>query len=218
MNELKESVGLSSELTVEVLIRGALSLEQRESEKVFQLLKKGLENMIAQKKIHNRVAKKFKQFKQQEEKNVMKRIWTPEHIYRRGCQGPMEVVFCQNVQEVKEGEVVFPYYYVSNNCGLRIFKNPPKMTEKPLCENRDCLERDIPAEMLRPDLKHCTLCGHPRVKPGEIPKWQHVCQKSSCRNFNSGRGNNVCDRCYNGSRVEENKGKGLTFSDCFQKS
>lgn len=64
MNELKESVGLSSELTVEVLIRGALSLEQRESEKVFQLLKKGLENEIAQRQISNRVARNFKWLKQ----------------------------------------------------------------------------------------------------------------------------------------------------------
>ena len=70
MNELKKSANLSLKLTAEVLIQGALSLEQRESEKIFQLLKKGLENLIAQNKVHNRVAKQFKQLKQRKEKKM----------------------------------------------------------------------------------------------------------------------------------------------------
>jgi len=71
MAKIKESESLPSKLTAELLIRGALSLEQGESEKALQLLKKGLENLVAQKKINNRVAKEFKRLKKQEKERKM---------------------------------------------------------------------------------------------------------------------------------------------------
>jgi hypothetical protein len=71
MAKIKESVSLPSELTAEILIRGALSLEQGESEKALQLLKKGLEIMIARREVSNRVAKEFKRLKEQEKEKKM---------------------------------------------------------------------------------------------------------------------------------------------------
>lgn len=63
MDDVKKANDLSSELSVEILIRGALTLEPGESDKVFQLLKKGLEKLVAQKKLNNRVAHEFKRLK-----------------------------------------------------------------------------------------------------------------------------------------------------------
>ncbi|MDO8593053.1 MAG: hypothetical protein Q7R92_04800 [bacterium] len=75
MAELKKSVGLPEELTAEILISGWHTLEQGELEIVKRLSKKGLENLIAQKVVSNRVAWLFKQLnkkieKEEEEKKM----------------------------------------------------------------------------------------------------------------------------------------------------
>lgn len=72
MAKLKEFDSLPAELTAEIIIRGALALEQGESEKVLRLLKKGLEKKIAQKTISNRVALEFKQLWKKLEEEMKK--------------------------------------------------------------------------------------------------------------------------------------------------
>lgn len=72
MVELKESANLPAELTVEILIRGALALEQGESGKVFRGLKRGLEKLIAQKTISNRAAQEFKRLWKKLEEDAMR--------------------------------------------------------------------------------------------------------------------------------------------------
>ncbi len=73
MTIMKKSVDLPTKLTAELLIRGAFTLEQGECEKVLSLLKKGLEKLIAQKVVSNRVAKQFKQLKTKTKEKTMRR-------------------------------------------------------------------------------------------------------------------------------------------------
>ena len=110
MAELQKSVDLSTELTEKVLVRGALTLEKGEFAKVRGLLKKGLENLIAQGDVSNRVAYEFKQLIQTEEKK-MKDLTEVKKFYG-------EVV----------AEATFDYVALAAEfIGHDIFANPPRL-------------------------------------------------------------------------------------------
>lgn len=63
MDQMDGAGSLSSELTVEQLVRGVLTLEQGQAKKVFKLLQDGLENLVAQNLIPTSVAKQFRQLR-----------------------------------------------------------------------------------------------------------------------------------------------------------
>ncbi|MDD5721236.1 MAG: DUF4116 domain-containing protein [Candidatus Pacebacteria bacterium] len=63
MDQMDGTGSLSSELTVEQLVRGVLTLEQGQAKKVFKTLQDGLENLVAQNLIPTSVAKQFRQLR-----------------------------------------------------------------------------------------------------------------------------------------------------------
>jgi hypothetical protein len=79
MDQMDGTGSLSSELTVEQLVRGVLTLEQGQAKKVFKSLQDGLENLVAQNLIPTSVAKQFRQLrakilKEGEEKMIFSKL------------------------------------------------------------------------------------------------------------------------------------------------
>jgi len=128
MDELKRTDSLPSELSVEILFRGALTLEQGESEKVFQLLKKGLENLISARKISNRAAAEFKRLKKQEEKKMEARVV----VYEIGV-GKYDVEYSRDTGSITDPAISF----------LRVSSDPRRNTHLPTFGNNSAERKGI---------------------------------------------------------------------------
>lgn len=63
MGHFKDTDNSSSELSVETIIRGVLTLEQGQAKKTLAAIQKGLENLVAQHYIYSSAAKEFRQMK-----------------------------------------------------------------------------------------------------------------------------------------------------------
>jgi hypothetical protein len=88
MDQINGTGSLSSELTVEMLIRGVLTLEQGQAKKVFKSLQNGLENLVAQKIIPSSVAKEFRQLRAKTLKGEKRMIF--ENLNFDGCEAEYE--------------------------------------------------------------------------------------------------------------------------------
>ncbi len=109
----KESAGnSSSEVTVEMLLRGVLTLEQSQAKKVFTNLQKGLENLVRSKEISSSLAREFRKIKagvlKKKEGEKMKMINTvKEALEGRPDEG--------KAQSEKTAKLFFLHRYLDTN-------------------------------------------------------------------------------------------------------
>ena len=141
---------------------------------------------------------------------------TDASLSKTGVRGPFTLLSWGSETKIKREEIVFPYWYASNGASSEVFQGPPEMVKKPECQTRGC-PGEIPKVFLHPEDRPaptiCPLCGQKWIKKGEIAKWRWVCYFSSCKNHNSGHGNQSCQTCYRGKFVTWNRGKGLCYTD-----
>lgn len=103
MGRLKDMDNASSELSMETIIRGVLTLEQSQAKKTLAAIQKGLENLFAQHHISSSVVKEFRQMKTKKigEKNMKSKINVTEFANKIGLTSH----FASYVGKVEKAEI-----------------------------------------------------------------------------------------------------------------